>query len=72
MKWKSLYSAAIAETNRAALGVRIAEAEAAIVARSRELFSETGTDVDIEREALEDALYALRALRSVLACHTAA
>ena len=57
--WKALYRAAIFETNRSAIPKRVFEAEGAVLARGRELFSQAGT-ID-EKEALEDALYALRA-----------
>ena len=71
MRWKT-HSAAIAETNRNAMSAKICAAEAAVVARSRKLFNESGADVDCEREALEDALHALRALRGALEWRTAA
>jgi hypothetical protein len=44
---------------------RIADAEKAIVVRARELFS-AGSDTIEEDQALDDALYALRALQSCL------
>jgi hypothetical protein len=50
---------------------RIADAEKAIVARARELFS-AGSDTIEEDQALDDALYALRALQSCLELHSAA
>lgn len=61
--WRELYIAALFETNRSLIPVRIAEAEEAIVTRARELFS-AGNDTIEEDQALEDALYALRALQS--------
>ena len=65
-KWKIAYRAAIFCRSRGeALGLRISDAEEAIVARTRELFTQRGAEVEVEREALEDALYALRALRTV-------
>ena len=51
---------------------KIAEAEQAIITRARELYSEHGTEVDVERDALDDALYALHALRSTVTLGTAA
>lgn len=60
--WKALYRAAIVETNRSAIPKRVLEAEKAVVARGRELFRQIGT-ID-EKEALEDALYALRAYKT--------
>jgi hypothetical protein len=63
--WRELYKAALFETNKDKVPDRIAEAERAIVARAREIF---GSPVDTieEDEALDDALYALRALQSCL------
>jgi hypothetical protein len=60
--WKSLYRAAILETNKSALKRRVSEAEQAVLARGRELFYAGGSRE--EQESLEDALYALRAFRS--------
>jgi len=60
--WKTLYKAAILETNTSVIPRRVSEAEMAVLARGRELFHSEGTPE--EREALEDALYALRAFRS--------
>ena len=67
--WKTLYRAAIFETNRNAIPERVSKAEKAVVARARELFGQAGTLE--EKEALEDALYALRAFRTAWQ-HTAA
>jgi len=62
--WKTLYRAAIFETNKHVASQRLDEAEEAVLARGREVFYGT---VDAEEEdALEDALYALRALRTAL------
>jgi len=61
--WRALYVAALFETDKDRLPARIADAEKAIVARSRELFS-AGSDTIEEDQALDDALYALRALQS--------
>lgn len=60
--WKTLYRAAILETNRNVIPKRVSEAESAVLARERELFYNGGTGE--EQESLEDALYALRAFRS--------
>jgi len=60
--WRTLYRAAILETNTSVIPRRVSEAEKAVLARGRELFHSEGTPE--EREALEDALYALRAFRS--------
>jgi hypothetical protein len=61
-RWKTLYRAAIMETNRRLLPQRVAEAEEAVKARGREIFYGNGTSE--EEEALDDALYALRAFRT--------
>jgi hypothetical protein len=50
------------ETNRRLLPQRVAEAEEAVKARGREIFYGNGTSE--EEEALDDALYALRAFRT--------
>ena len=60
--WKTLYRAAILETNRSFIAQRIFEAESAVLVRRRELFYSGGSSD--EKGALEDALYALRAYRS--------
>jgi hypothetical protein len=57
--WRPLYRAAILETNKRVLSQRVSEAEAAMIARRREIFYADGTPE--EKEALEDALYALHA-----------
>jgi hypothetical protein len=63
--WRELYIAALFETDRDRIAARIAEAEQAIVARAREIFS-SGADTIEEDQALDDALYALRALQSCI------
>ncbi|MGB0005795.1 MAG: hypothetical protein WBP97_01825 [Candidatus Sulfotelmatobacter sp.] len=63
--WRELYTAALFETDRERIPARIAHAEQAIVARARELFA-AGNDTIEEDQALDDALYALRALQSCL------
>jgi hypothetical protein len=68
--WKALYRAAIYETDRSVTSQRVAEAEKAALSRERELFYRGGTLED--KEALEDALYALRALKNVCQCCEAA
>jgi hypothetical protein len=60
--WKLLYLAAIAEKDKTILAKRISDAEHAIFLREREIFY-AGTTLE-EKEALEDALYALRALET--------
>jgi precorrin-2 methylase len=69
--WRELYKAALFETNRDKLPERIADAEKAIIARARELFAST-TDTIEEDQALDDALYAMRALQSCVSRQTAA
>lgn len=60
--WRTLYRAAILETNKSVLPQRVSEAEEAVIARGRELFYRQAAPE--ETDALEDALYALRAFRS--------
>jgi len=60
--WKTLYRAAILETNKSVLPQRVSEAEKAVLSREREVFY--GHASAEEKEALEDALYALRAFRT--------
>jgi hypothetical protein len=62
--WKTLYRAAILETNKNVIPQKVSEAEQAVLARGRQLFYSGGTRE--EQETLEDALYALRAFRSAL------
>ncbi len=60
--WRTLYRTAILETDKNAILRRISEAEEAVISRGRELFHrEINRE---EQEALEDALYALRAYRT--------
>jgi hypothetical protein len=63
--WKTLYRAAIFETNRNAIPNRLSAAEEAILARGRELFRQTGNLEQFEeREEVDIALYCLRAYKS--------
>jgi hypothetical protein len=66
--WKDLYVAALFESDTQQIHSRIEDAEGAIRGRARELFQAAGDNVD-EAEALDDALYALHALRRCLAIH---
>jgi predicted aspartyl protease len=66
LKWHALYQAALFETDRRMIPARIAEAEKAILNRVRELFV-VNTDHIEEDQVLDDALYALRALRNCVA-----
>jgi hypothetical protein len=61
--WRPLYRAAILETDFCSVEQRISTAEEAIAVRFRELTEKTGQQVEVEREALDDALYTLNALR---------
>jgi predicted RNA methylase len=60
--WRTLYRAAILETDKSVLPQRVSEAEEAVIARGREIFYDHGA-VE-EKDVLEEALYALRAFRS--------
>ena len=60
--WRTLYRAAILETNKRVLPQRVSEAEEAVILRRREIFYADGPPE--EKEALEDALYALHAFRT--------
>ena len=60
--WKALYRAAILERDTSVIAARVSAAEQAVLSRGRELFGQHGTLE--EKEALEDALYALRAYRT--------
>lgn len=65
LAWHSLYQAALFETDRNKIPDRIAEAEKAILQRVKELFV-ANTDHIEEDQVLDDALYALRALRNCI------
>ena len=66
-EWRVLYRAAIfSKTNSYEMAKRISDAEEAIGERMLELLHQTGADVEVEREALDDAIYALSAWRSAL------
>jgi hypothetical protein len=62
-RWKTLYQSAILETDKRLLPQRVSEAEEAVKARGHEIFYGDGTP-EKEAEALEDALYTLRAYRT--------
>ena len=47
--WKELYQAAISESDSSKLSERLSDAEAALVARARELFHTYGDDGERER-----------------------
>ena len=63
--WRDFYRAAILELDSFRLPERIVEAESVVIARARELFHQGGDNGE-ETENLNDAMYALRALRSTL------
>jgi hypothetical protein len=67
--WKDMYTAALFETDRTRVSERIVLAESEIVKRARTLFEAPGDNSD-EAEALDDALYMLRALKSCLKLET--
>lgn len=66
--WRDLYVAALLESDTDRIPSLIEVAERAIVTRARELFTISGDNVQ-EEDALDDALYALHALKSCLAIH---
>ncbi len=63
--WRALYQAALFETDRKQAAARITMAEQAVLTRMRELFGATEDHIE-EDLILDDALYALRALRHCL------
>ena len=63
--WRELYKVALFEADKGKLSERIADAEAALVLRARELFHADGDHIE-EEEALDDAMYALHALRNTV------
>ena len=66
--WRDLYLTALMEADKDKTPARIADAERAIVNRAKELFQASGDNIQ-EEEALDDALYALRALKNCLEIH---
>ena len=63
--WRELYKAALFETDRQMVASRIQDAERAIIERARELFGSHQDTIE-EDQALDDALYALRALQNCI------
>jgi HPt (histidine-containing phosphotransfer) domain-containing protein len=63
--WPQVYKAALFELDTNKVSDRIAEAEAALVTRARELFHSAEDNIE-EEQAVDDAMYALHALRSAL------
>ena len=66
--WRDLYLAALMEADKEKTPAHIAAAELAILNRARELFKASGDNIQ-EEEALDDALYPLRALKNCLQMH---
>lgn len=60
-EWRVLCKLALFETSRERIPDRIAEAEAALAKRSRELFT-LGLDASKERHDIENALCSMKAL----------
>jgi len=65
--WAQFYKAALFELDANKVSDRISEAETALVTRARELFESAGDNIE-EEQAVDDAMYALHALRSALKC----
>ena len=65
--WAQFYKAALFESDANKVSDRIAAAETALVTRARELFHAAGDNIE-EEQAVDDAMYALHALRSALKC----
>lgn len=63
LAWHSLYQAALFESDRTKIPERIDMAERAILERVKELFAANNDHIE-EDQILDDALYALRALRN--------
>jgi len=70
LAWNALYQAALFETDRNKVPRRIEEAENAILSRMKELFVIAADHIE-EDVVLDDALYALRGLRSCVPSETA-
>jgi hypothetical protein len=65
--WRELHVSALFETDTQIVQERIAEAERALIVRTRELFHANGDKLE-EGEALQRAMYALDALRTAYQC----
>ena len=61
--WRDLYKTALFETDPDKLLQNVMQAESAIVVRARQLFGQPGDHIEEEHD-LDDAMYALQALRS--------
>jgi hypothetical protein len=64
--WRQLYRAALSESDKTKLPLRIAEAERAVVLRARELFHGMGGESsdNEETQALDNVMYALHVLQN--------
>jgi hypothetical protein len=67
--WKELYIAALFESDKTIIPEKISEAQRAIRLRRRQLLEKPGCDAQ-ERQALDNALFSLQALRACLAIPT--
>jgi hypothetical protein len=65
IRWRELYKTALFEPDPGKLLEDVLRAESAIVLRARQLFGQPGDHIEEEQD-LDDALYALQALRSCL------
>lgn len=63
--WKQLYLAALFEKDKTSAPAKLSEAYGAILARRQELFSGDRFNLE-ERQALDNALFALNSLRTCL------
>ena len=61
--WRELYKTALFEPDPGKLLEDVMRAESAIVLRARQLFGQSGDHIEEEHD-LDDAMYALQALRS--------
>ena len=66
LAWHSLYQAALFESDREKIPAKIDAAEKAILDRVKQLFVLKSDHIE-EDQVLDDALYALRALRNCVA-----
>lgn len=65
-EWRAKCRTAVLETKISAIQKELADAEAAVITRRQELSQQSGPDVEVEKEALDDAMYALAGLRAGL------
>jgi len=67
--WRVSYRTALFERDEQKLALRVAEAEKALILRAKELYGKSDRDSE-EELAIEDAFYALKALRHSLELRT--